>query len=322
MILGLKNILQIKNTVMKYIKKILKWFSLAIGVFILIVVLAGLVSRVFTPEPQPPGQLVDVGGYQLHIQSTGAKNNKPTLVIESGAGSPGEHLHWLSEGLKDSIRVVRYDRAGIGYSDFGNSTSNVEDAAHDLRKLLELTGETPPYIMAGHSYGGHYIRIFTELYPEDVVGMVFLDSSHPNSSERLKLPSQPWFMDPMYKVGAVIADLGVLHLFDKIKGPILWAPGLPEEINDSTRDYTYDGKFIRGFLKRDGNDDWVENLLASSSASDDFGSLPIQVFSGTHQRDKALKRRGVDPEHFRKARRELQEAVSYTHLTLPTKRIV
>ena len=113
-----------------------------------------------------------------------------------------------------------------------------------------------------------------------------------------------------YKVGAVIADLGVLHLFDKIKGPILWAPGLPEEINDSTRDYTYDGKFIRGFLKRDGNDDWVENLLASSSASDDFGSLPIQVFSGTHQRDKALKRRGVDPEHFRKARRELQEDIA------------
>ena len=295
---------------MKILKKILKWFGLSIGSLMLLILLAGLISQGFSPNPQPSGKLVDVGGYKLHINSTGVKNNKPTLVIESGAGAPGEHLHWLSEGLKDSMRVVRYDRAGIGYSELGNSQSNVETAVHDLHKLLELAGESPPYIMAGHSYGGHYIRIFTNLYPEDVVGMVFLDSSHPDSGDRMNLPEDPWFFDPMYQIGVVLGDLGVLHLFDKYMGPFLWAPGLPEEINDRTKDYTYDGKFIRGFLKRDGNDEWAESLTEMSSAANDFGSLPIKVFSGTHQRDEALRRFGVDPENFRKVRRELQQEIA------------
>ena len=295
---------------MKIFKKVIKWVSLSIGALLLLIVLTSLIFRLFSPKPVAPGKLVDVGGYKLHINSAGEKNDKPTLVIESGAGAPGEHLHWLSEGLKDSIRVVRYDRAGIGHSELGPKSSSPETAAHDLHKLLELAGEEPPYIMAGHSYGGHYIRIFSKLYPEDVAAMVFLDSSHPNSRNRLNLPEGPWFLDPMYKVGAVIADLGVLHLYDKNMGPILWAPGLPQEVNDRTTAYAYNGKFIKGYLRRDGNDDWVKNLKELSSAADDFGALPIKVFSGTHQRDEALQRIGVDPEHFRRVRRELQQEIA------------
>jgi pimeloyl-ACP methyl ester carboxylesterase len=293
---------------MKATRRVLKWILRSIGILLAIIILAGLISRLITPKPTPTGKLVDVGGFKLHINSTGPKNEKPTLVIESGAGAPGEYYHWLSEGLKDSMRVVRYDRAGIGYSDLANSPRHPETTARELHQLLALAGESPPYIMAGHSYGGHYIRIFTQLFPDEVAAMVFMDASHPEASQRLNLPDDPWFLTPMYKAGAVIGDLGVLHLFDKAVGPILWAPGLPDEVVGRMTDYTYSGKFLKGYLK--GDNIWGHELNELASKANDFGSLPIKVFSGTAMHEKALIKRGIDPEHFKNERKQMQQELA------------
>ena len=77
---------------MKVFLKIVKWCAKSIALLLGLVLLAGLVCRIFSPNPIPPGKLVDVDGYKLHINSIGEKNNKPTLVIEAGAGAPGEYL--------------------------------------------------------------------------------------------------------------------------------------------------------------------------------------------------------------------------------------
>jgi len=293
---------------MKAARRVLKWILRSIGILLAIIILAGLISRLITPKPTPTGKLVDVGGFKLHINSTGPKNDKPTLVIESGAGAPGEYYHWLSEGLKDSMRVVRYDRAGIGHSELANSPRHPETVARELHTLLNLAGESPPYIMAGHSYGGHYIRIFTQLYPDEVTAMVFMDASHHEANERLNLPDDPWFLTPMYKAGAVIGDIGVLHLFDKALGPILWAPGLPDEVVDRMTDYTYSGKFLRGYVK--GDHKWGPVLNDMASEANDFGSLPIKVFSGTSVHEKALIKRGIDPEHFKSERKQMHQELA------------
>jgi pimeloyl-ACP methyl ester carboxylesterase len=162
--------------------------------------------------------------------------------------------------------------------------------------------------MAGHSYGGHYIRIFTQLYPGEVAAMVFMDSSHPHASERLNLPKDPWFLNPMYKAGAVLGDVGVLHLFDKTLGPILWAPGLPEEAIDRMTDYTYNGKFLKAYLR--GDDKWGKVLSKMASEANDFGSIPIRAFSGTKINEIALLRRGLDPENFRSERKKMHQELA------------
>ena len=92
---------------MKRLKKVLKWMGLSIGGLLLLMILAGVCLRLFNPKPQPPGELIDIGGFKLHINAVGKRNHKPTLVIESGAGAPSEYYYWLGELLKDSIRVVR-----------------------------------------------------------------------------------------------------------------------------------------------------------------------------------------------------------------------
>ena len=293
---------------MSVLRNILKWTGIAVAALLLLLILAGLINKAVSPIQQPPGQLIDIDGHDLHINSSGPHNDKPTLVIVAGAGAPGEQYHWLNEGLKDSIRVVRYDRAGIGHSQLANSPRDPETEARELHKLLQSSGEAPPYLMAGHSYGGHYIRIFADLYPEDVAGLIFLDSSHPEMNERINFPDEPWFMDLMYRAGIVLADLGVLSLAERFTRPLLWAPGLPDDVIESMRGYSLNGDYLRGFLR--GDDRWGAELSNMAAAVDNLGDLPIQVFSGTNQRDEALRRIGIDPEHFRSQRCIMQQEIA------------
>ena len=170
---------------MKIILKILKWIGKILAGLIILVLISGLAFRLFGSKPTPPGKLVDVDGTKLHIRAEGPKNKLPTLVLESGAGGDTDAFHWVAEGLKKNMRVVRYDREGKWFSESNNDSITSETYAHQLHKLLEKNGEKPPYILGGHSMGGPYNRIFRDLYPNEVRGMVFLDSSHPEQWERL-----------------------------------------------------------------------------------------------------------------------------------------
>ncbi|MEO0572596.1 MAG: alpha/beta hydrolase [Bacteroidota bacterium] len=293
---------------MKTIKNILKWTGVSLGSLLLLLILAGLISRLFSPEPKPPGRLVDVGGFKLHINAVGAKNHKPTLVIESGAGAPSEYYYWLGELLKDSIRVVRYDRAGIGYSEAGNEPRDPETIARELHQLLEISGEQPPYVLAGHSYGGHFIRIFKQLYPNEVVGLVFLDSGHPDESDRLKMPPGPKYLDALYKIGVVAGDLGLLNLYNGFsKRPLLWAPGLPENVIKGYKDYVINGNYIRGYLEEEKG---YEKLVEMSREISTYDTIPIRIFAGTNLNEPLLRKMGIDPEFIRTERAKMQREMA------------
>lgn len=264
-----------KIIIMKIILKIFKWIGIVIVSLLVLIILSGLSLRTFGPDPQPPGELVDIGGFKLHINASGEKSNKPTLVIETGAGLPSEHFYWLGEGLKDSMRVVRYDRAGIGYSDLSNTPRDPKTIARELHTLLEKSGESPPYILAGHSFGGLFIRVFTQLYPDEVAALVFLDSSHPDQRERLNFPPSRDISRKLKGI-ALLGDLGILNLADRTIGPILPGMGLPEKVTNRFVDYTSNGKYIRGLIEEDK---WGMSVYNQAREANEFGSLPIRVFT-------------------------------------------
>ena len=292
---------------MRVFKKVLKWTGLLVGGILLLIIMAGLGLRILGSKAQPPGDMVDVGGYKLHVKSVGVKNDKPTLVIEAGAGAFSEYYYWIGEGLKDSMRVVRYDRAGIGYSELANSPRDPETNARDLHALLEASGEAPPYIIAGHSYGGHYARVFAKMYPEEVVGLAFLDAPHPDEHERLNKSSDPSHMNTFYKIGAVFGDLGVLHLIDKTILDILIAPGLPEHVTNRFKDYSKSGKYLWGYIEEE---EWHDELIDMARSTKDFGDLPVRVFAGTKLNEDLLLKMGIDPDFIRTERKKMQEEVA------------
>jgi pimeloyl-ACP methyl ester carboxylesterase len=124
-----------------------------------------------------PGELIDVGGHRLHLSCTGT--GSPTVVLEPGGGLMSSALGWIAPAVAADTQVCVYDRAGRGWSDPADSPQDATQIATDLHTLLDR-GQVPgPYVLAGHSFGGLYVLTFAALYPDDVGGMVLVDSTAP-----------------------------------------------------------------------------------------------------------------------------------------------
>jgi pimeloyl-ACP methyl ester carboxylesterase len=130
-----------------------------------------------------PGQLVDVDAYKMHIYCTG--QGSPTVILDAGMGDSFISWHKVQPQIAKLTRVCSYDRPGIGYSDSSPRPSTSKDFAQELHALLHNAGIPPPYVLAGHSMGGFDVRLYASLYPSEVVGMVLVDSSHPQQQKRL-----------------------------------------------------------------------------------------------------------------------------------------
>ncbi len=86
-----------------------------------------------------------------------------------------------------------YDRAGIGKSEMNERPRHSQQSVENLRILLNKAGIKPPYVLVGHSFGGLNTRLFASTYPEEVVGVVLLDSTHEDQTEYCPLYLQKKF---------------------------------------------------------------------------------------------------------------------------------
>jgi pimeloyl-ACP methyl ester carboxylesterase len=135
-----------------------------------------------------PGLLVRTDGHQMHMQVRGADVSGPTVVLEAGMGSFSPNWHWVQQELAPTVRSVAYDRAGLGWSRRSRRPRDAQTIAVELRDALREAGIEPPYVLAGHSFGGLPIRAFADLYPELTAGLVLVDTSHPDQWARWPTP--------------------------------------------------------------------------------------------------------------------------------------
>ena len=124
-----------------------------------------------------PGQLVDVGGHKLHMNCDGS--GSPTVVLEPGAGGLSSDFGWIAPVIAKDTRVCVYDRAGRGWSEPADTPQDAAQIAADLRTALRRADISGPYVLAGHSFGGLYVLTYAARYPDDVAGMVLVDSTAP-----------------------------------------------------------------------------------------------------------------------------------------------
>src|SRR5215218_2700884 len=153
-----------------------------------------------------PGQLVDVGGHRLHLHCTGS--GSPAVVLEPGQGGASSDLGWIAPAVARGSTVCVYDRAGRGWSDAADGPQDATQIAADLHTLLERAQVPGPYVLAGHSFGGLYILSFAAQFPDQVAGMVLLDSTAPKPG-----PAPPTNTEPDNFLGRVSVLLpAVAHL--------------------------------------------------------------------------------------------------------------
>src|SRR3712207_632680 len=154
-----------------------------LGLLLLVMVLAavtlgaGASAKAALRASHPPiGQLVDVGGYKLHISCVGV--GSPTVVLDAGAGDLGLAWAQVQPTVARSTRVCTYDRAGLDWSEQSPQPRTAEVMVDELHTLLTKAGIAGPYVLGGHSLGGLVIRQYAHTYPAGVAGIVLVDSAH------------------------------------------------------------------------------------------------------------------------------------------------
>lgn len=148
----------------------------------------------------PRGVVINVEGRGLHLNCSG--EGSPTVILESGLG--GGSLDWslVQPDVSKLARVCSYDRAGVAWSDPGESPRTALRITDELHKALGVAHIAPPYVLVGHSMGGIYVQTFAARYPNDVAAVVLVDSSHQDQLQRL--PGIPAFVPYLFKAAAPI----------------------------------------------------------------------------------------------------------------------
>jgi pimeloyl-ACP methyl ester carboxylesterase len=125
----------------------------------------------------PPGRYVSVDTHRLHYYCVG--DGTPTVVIDGGIGSAAVEWRAIQTALSGRTRVCSYDRAGYGWSDPGPAPRSTSRVVKEMREMLQEARIPPPYLLVGHSFGGFNVRYFAANFPDEVLGLVLLESSHP-----------------------------------------------------------------------------------------------------------------------------------------------
>ena len=174
----------------------------------------------------PPGQLVDVGGYRLHLHCIG--QGSPTVVLDAGLGAFSLDWGAVQPHIAKSTRVCTYDRAGLGWSDPGPTPRSPQQFASELHALLTNGGVEGPYVLVAHSLSGKTARLFASQHPDEVAGMVLVDARHefvddhrPPEQLAAEAAEQRQFQNMIRWT----ARFGLVRL--------LWAPALPSVLPGS-----------------------------------------------------------------------------------------
>lgn len=230
-----------------------------------------------------PGRLVDVGGYRLHLVDEG--QGGPTVVIIPGAGDCSYAWMPIQHTLARFTRVISYDRPGLGSSDDGPAPGP-EQSVTELHTLLERANVGGPVVLVGHSLGGLIARLYAQRYPEQVAGLVFVDSTHEF------LISDQKFKQGFAAIGMVLrllratSGVGLPRFLGQVFGLMPLYPELahykPQLTPDEYRRFT--AVTYRNVVRSGGVQEFgaVDSFLAHANQvmrNDQFGDMPVVVLT-------------------------------------------
>ena len=218
-----------------------------------------------------PGRLVDVGGHRLHLHCTGSGN--PTVVLQPGGGDMSSVMGWIAPAVADHTRVCVYDRAGRGWSDPTEATPDGEQYATDLHTLLHRAHVPGPYVLAGHSFGGLYVRIFAARYPREVAGLVLIDSAA--SALPASTSAQSWGPDDILARASVLASTSARLGMGRMLGLVGYG-SLPPQSAAEVRAKNATSTSLRASI-----DEFIQAGASAHEAATltDFGDKPLVVLT-------------------------------------------
>ncbi len=207
--------------------------------------------------PLPPGKLIDVGGYRLHLQSQGT--GFPAAVMDSGLA--GNSIWWTN-----TLSAVAKHTQACAFA--------------ELRALLTHAGVQPPYILIGHSFGAINMLVYAYQYPHEVAGLVLVDPSHPEMFDRMPKVPPPEMVRRIFKLLDGLGRLGLLRLL----GPALARQLLPDGQrtlpDEAWQAFVFFVKRAKDFrtAAREADAGW-ENFAQARGEAGSLGDLQLEVLT-------------------------------------------
>lgn len=224
----------------------------------------------------PPGKLIDVGGYQLHINCSG--EGGPTVVFDAGMGCNSLEWALIQPAVSEFTRACSYDRAGNGWSDespLERTSQNIIDELHTLLKNAKIPG---PYILVGHSFGGPNVLLYANKYPDEIAGIILVDSSHEDQLD--KMPAIPQQNESVTLFLTYIGGIRLLTHLPIYKKSLEMFPANIQEIYPAK---SSTNRFIKTVFKETSFLDKSLKQLKASGGK--LGNIPLIVITAGKQID-------------------------------------
>lgn len=267
------------------------------------------------------GNLYDVGGRKMYLDCVG--EGQATVVFDSGLGGYSGDWSEVQADARKFARACSFDRAGFGLSDPGPLPRDSRSETADLHALLTKAGEHGPFVLVGHSLGGWNSQLYALEFPEEVAGLVLVDSGHPETWERL--PPSPWNQHVVQRVTRmrILAPFGIARLLgaclDDNDAPIANCAGYLDTVRAEFASVVTSAHQVR--------DAYGMSLHPGPGSRPPFGAKPLIILT----RDPAWG--DYDPENLKAAWQVLQKELAqlssnsrqeiakgsghYIHLTQP-----
>jgi pimeloyl-ACP methyl ester carboxylesterase len=116
---------------------------------------------------------------------------QPLVILEAGAGRGAADWAKVQPTVGELTQVCAYNR---------HPDHCCDEVIDDLRSALEEASLPGPYVFAGHSLGGLYVRRFADRFPDDLAGLVLVDSA---DEKHLTGIIAPGLKPELYRPGAM-----------------------------------------------------------------------------------------------------------------------
>jgi pimeloyl-ACP methyl ester carboxylesterase len=257
-----------------YVRRGLKWFGIVLVALVLLGVVCHTVATELDKRNYPPrGQLYTVNGHQMHMVCMG--EGSPAVILQAGGGAESLWWYWVQNQMAEDTRVCAFDRPGYGWSEPTSEPRDALTIAGELHTLLEEAGVPAPYVMAGHSYGAVFTRIYAAQYPEEVVGLVLVDSAvlipdHFASQSEFDEWQTQW--EGSHTLFGVLTRIGLTRLLDPGQ---FQASGYPPDIAAELTALHSRAQVIDTDFAEFVSAYWA--LTDASAAAENPGNLPMAV---------------------------------------------
>jgi len=218
------------------------------------------------------GQMVDVGGFEMHIHCTG--KGSPTVILAAGLDDFSIFWSQVQPEIAETTRVCSYDRAGLGWSEPSSNPRTSETIVRELHALLVNAKVDPPYVLVGHSFGGALVRLYAHYYPDDVSGMVLVDAA----------PDDLFVRVPFWR-NAIEGKLGLYRALAPMSsfGLLAFTPGsipsrgMPDDVLAQYRAIAVSTDYFHTGVAE--NEAFEGNLAQVRNVNIDLGDMPLIVIS-------------------------------------------